>query len=156
RTVPSVLRQVEEWHKQLGQDTNQPSLTWRHSPFKDFQLIEGCEALGNMRRWTITEILTSRALFLEGQAMRHCVATYQERCVRRQVSIWSMQIETQRGQYRVLTIEVDLAKRTIGLVVYGTRMIGQQRNFYLTRDGAQCLGKARTAAKYALFRPLRA
>src|SRR5262249_11155797 len=49
RTVASILWQVEEWHKQLGQDTNQPSLSWRHSPFKDFRLVEGSEALGNMR-----------------------------------------------------------------------------------------------------------
>jgi hypothetical protein len=66
-----------------------------------------------MRVWTITEILTSRALFLEGQAMRHCVATYQEDCVRRQVSIWSMQVETQRGRQRALTIEVDNPKRMV-------------------------------------------
>jgi hypothetical protein len=113
RTVASILRQVEEWHKELGQDTHQPSLSWRHSPFKDFQLIEGSEALGNMRVWTITELLTSRALFLEGQAMKHCVATYAERCARRQTSIWSMQVENQRGRHRVLTIEVDLSKRTV-------------------------------------------
>jgi hypothetical protein len=113
RTAASILRQVEEWHKQLGQGTNQPSLTWRRSPFKDFRLVEGSEALGNMRVWTITELLTSRALFLEGQAMRHCVATYAERCACRQTSIWSMQVENQRGRHRVLTIEVDLHKRTV-------------------------------------------
>jgi hypothetical protein len=113
RTVASILRQVEEWHKELGRDTNQPSITWIHAPFHDFRLVQGEEALGNMRVWTITEILTSRELFLEGQAMRHCVATYKDRCVRRQVSIWSMQVETQRGRLRVLTIEVDILKRTV-------------------------------------------
>jgi hypothetical protein len=113
RTVASILRQVEEWHRELGQDTNQPCLSWRHSPFKDFRLIEGSEALGNMRVWTITELLTSRALFLEGQAMRHCVATYAERCAHKQTSIWSMQVENQWGRHQVLTIEVDLPKRTV-------------------------------------------
>jgi hypothetical protein len=113
RTAASVLRQVEEWHKELGRETNRPSITWLHSPFKDFRLVQGVEALGNMRVWTITEILTSRALILEGQAMRHCVATYKEGCVRRQVSIWSMQVETQRGRQRALTIEVDLPRRTV-------------------------------------------
>jgi hypothetical protein len=113
RTVVSVLRQVEEWHKQLGQGANQTSLSWRHSPFKNFRLVEGSDALGNMRVWTITELLTSRALFLEGQAMRHCVATYIDRCARRQTSIWSMQVENQRGRHRVLTIEVDVAKRMV-------------------------------------------
>jgi len=113
RTVASILRPVEEWHKQLGQDTNQPSLSWRHSPLRDFRLVEGSEALGNMRVWTITELLTSRALFLEGQAMRHCVATYTERCVRRQTSIWSVQVENHRGRHRALTIEVDMPKKTV-------------------------------------------
>jgi gamma-glutamylcyclotransferase (GGCT)/AIG2-like uncharacterized protein YtfP len=40
------------------------------------------------------------------------------------------------------------------LFTYGTLMTGQRRNLYLTRDGAQCLGNARTAPRYALFRPL--
>ena len=42
------------------------------------------------------------------------------------------------------------------LFLYGTLMTSQRRNFYLTRDGAKCLGPVRTAAKYALFRPLMA
>jgi hypothetical protein len=113
RTVSSILRQVQEWHKQLGQNLHRPSLSWPHSPFKDFRLVEGSEALGNMRVWTITELLTSRALFLEGQAMRHCVATYVECCSRRQTSIWSLQIENLRGRHRVLTIEVNLLRRTV-------------------------------------------
>lgn len=113
RTVASILRQVVEWHKELGKEENRPTILWRHSPIKDFRLIEGSEELGNMRAWTITEILSTRALFLEGQAMCHCAATYGDECVQRQVSIWSMQVETQRGQRRVLTIEVDLPTRTI-------------------------------------------
>src|SRR5206468_8379399 len=113
RTVASILRQVEDWHKELGLDTQQPSLSWRHSTLKDFRLVEGSEALGNMRVWTITELLTSRALILEGQAMRHCVATYAKSCADRQTSIWSMLMESQKGRHRVLTIEVDLTRRTV-------------------------------------------
>jgi len=113
RTVASILRQVEEWHKELGKEENQPTIMWRHSPIKDFRFIEGSEALGNMRAWTISEILTTRALYLEGRAMRHCVETYGDECEQREVSIWSMQVETQRGQHRALTIEVDLPTRTI-------------------------------------------
>jgi hypothetical protein len=113
RTVASILRQVEEWHRQLGYDANQPAFCWRRSPFKDFQLVEGSEALGNMRVWTITELLTSRALFLEGQAMRHCVAAYAGCCARRQTSIWSLQVENQKGRHRVLTIELELSRRTV-------------------------------------------
>jgi len=39
------------------------------------------------------------------------------------------------------------------LFVYGSLMSNQRRSFYLTRDGAKCLGPARTAARYALYRP---
>jgi hypothetical protein len=113
RTVASILRQVQEWHEQLGEDTSQPSLSWQHSPFKDFHLVEGSEALGNMRVWTIAELLTGRALSLEGRAMRHCVATYTDRCARRQTSIWCMRVENECGRHRVLTIEVDLPRRTV-------------------------------------------
>jgi hypothetical protein len=113
RTVASILRQVEEWHRELGREENQPSITWRRAPFNEFRLVQGEEALGNLRVWTITEILTSRELFLEGQAMRHCVATYKDDCVRRQASIWSMQVETRRGRLRALTIEAEIPTRTI-------------------------------------------
>jgi hypothetical protein len=41
RTVASILRQVEEWHKELGRETNQPLITWRRAPFNDFRLIQG-------------------------------------------------------------------------------------------------------------------
>jgi hypothetical protein len=92
RTATSVLRQVEDRHEKLGGDVNQPSLSWRRSSFKDFRLVEGNEGLGNMR---------------------HCVATYAESCARRRTSIWSMQMENQRGRHRVLTIEVDPIKRTV-------------------------------------------
>jgi hypothetical protein len=113
RTTASICRLVEEWHKQIGQDTHLPSLSWQHSPLRDFRLVEGSQEQGNMRVWTITELLTSRALVLEGQAMRHCVATYVERCKRQQTSIWSMQVENQRGRHRVLTIEVSVPKRMV-------------------------------------------
>jgi hypothetical protein len=41
------------------------------------------------------------------------VATYAGRCARRETSIWSVQVENQHGRYRVLTVEVDLPKRTV-------------------------------------------
>jgi hypothetical protein len=113
RTVASLLRQVQEWHKELGRETSGTSVSWRPSGFRDFRLVQGSETLGNMRIWTIAELLSSRALFCEGRAMRHCVATHTGPCARRQTSIWSMRMENQRGRHRILTIAVDLVKRTI-------------------------------------------
>lgn len=113
RTAASICRLVSEWHQQLGQESNQPTIVWPHSPIKDFQRVEGNESDGNMRYWTITELLNNRALTLEGRTMRHCVASYLERCIRRQTTIWSMEVENPRRRHRVLTIEVDPAKRVI-------------------------------------------
>jgi PcfJ-like protein len=113
RTVASILRQVDEWHRDLGTGMRQPLSSWPHSPFKDFRLVTGSEALGSLRVWTVNELLTNRALFLEGQTMRHCVSAYADCCVRRQTAIWSLQAENRRGCRRVLTIEVDIPKRTI-------------------------------------------
>lgn len=113
RTAASICRLVSEWHKQLGRESNQPAIVWPHSPIKDFQWVEGSEQERNLRCWTIAELLTNRALYLEGREMRHCVASYLDRCVRRQASIWSMEVEHPRGRHRVLTIEVDPAKRVI-------------------------------------------
>ena len=113
RTTASICRLIAEWHKQLGQDSQRPTVSWPHSPIKDFQWLDGSEEPDNVRLWMIRELLSNHALFVEGQAMRHCVATYTKSCIRRQISIWSMQVEHRRGRHRVLTIEVDLAKRLI-------------------------------------------
>jgi hypothetical protein len=113
RTPISICRLVEEWHKELGERTEQPTIFWPRSQIGEFQYVEGCEEQGNMKLWTITEILTNKALVFEGRTMRYCVATYIKECVSRQSSIWSMQVENQRGRHRVMTIEVDLAKKEI-------------------------------------------
>src|SRR5262249_45026922 len=78
-----------------------------------FLFVEGSEQQESLRCWTIRELLTSGELFLEGQAMRHCVASYLDRCARRLSSIWSMQVDTGRGPRRSLTVEVDPARKTI-------------------------------------------
>lgn len=113
RTVASLLRHVAEWHDQLGRVALDNGRRWSPSRINDFELLEGSEQLHNLRRWTITELLSSGELVAEGQAMKHCVATYVPRCVSREVSIWSMKVETDHGQKPVLTIEVDLAKKVI-------------------------------------------
>jgi hypothetical protein len=113
RTAASIQRHVDQWHRRLGKDANQPDVSWRRSPIKEFRLVEGSEALENMRVWTITELLSSRALLNEGKALCHCVATYAERCARRQTSIWSLQLENPNGRRRVLTVEADLQRKMI-------------------------------------------
>jgi hypothetical protein len=113
RTVASLLRQVADWHRQLGRDDGRPGRAWRPAPVRGFRRVEGTEAAGDMRVWTIAELLTDRELRLEGQALRHCVAAYADRCAGRRASVWSLRVETGRGRRRVLTIEVDPAARAV-------------------------------------------
>jgi hypothetical protein len=66
-----------------------------------------------LRCWTIRELTSSEELRREGEAMRHCVASYAGACARRETSIWSMRFENDERRFRVMTIELDLATRTI-------------------------------------------
>jgi len=113
RTLRSLLRLVEEWHKQLGKQTKGLTLAWPRSRIGEFEYMEGSDHLGNLRRWTITELLNNVELLEEGRRMRHCVATYAETCAKRQSAIWSLKIESDDGRKPVLTIEVDLPTKTI-------------------------------------------
>jgi hypothetical protein len=114
RTVASLLRQVEEWHRELGREEGPAArLAWPRSRINELRHVEGNEQQENLRYWTIHELLDSRDLFLEGQALRHCVYIYAEDCARRQTSIWSLRVDTGQGPQRALTVEVDLARRTI-------------------------------------------
>lgn len=113
RTVQSLLRQVEEWHKHLGKECRKPARVWGRSKIREFEVVEGCAQEQNMRRWTIRELLTSQELLAEGRALRHCVASYAAECAWRHTSIWSLRLENDTGERRVLTIEVDPATRTI-------------------------------------------
>ena len=122
RSCASLLRLVRAWHRELGRRAV-AEVSWARAPIRELTWLEKRRAdhgkegkEGNEhgdRVWSITELCTSRALALEGRAMRHCVATYLRACTNRQASIWSMQVETHRGIERALTIEVDLTRRRV-------------------------------------------
>jgi hypothetical protein len=113
RTVSSVRRHMDDWHRQRAEEGRHPSRSWTHSPVEDFHLVEESDVSGTARVWTINELLSSHALVVEGRAMRHCVADYTDRCFHRVTSIWSMQVENRDGRHRALTLEVDLPRQTI-------------------------------------------
>lgn len=113
RSPESLLRQVERWHRQLAKESVDLKAEWPTSGIRPFDWIEGREGSENLRRWTIRELLSAKALVSEGRAMQHCVATYVRSCARRDTSIWSLQMENYEGSHRILTVEVRLASKTI-------------------------------------------
>ena len=113
RSATALLRQVERWHRQLGKEAANVKGEWGRSEIGGYDGIEGTKGSPSLRRWTIRELLSGTALVAEGHAMHHCVATYARSCVRRETSIWSLQMHNHEGSQRVLTVEVRLASKTI-------------------------------------------
>jgi hypothetical protein len=105
RTPVSLLRQVASWHRMLAK-TEQPKVDWPRSGIDAFEFVEGAERGGNLKIWTITELLSTMALVAEGRKMKHCVATYARSCANGACSIWTLEVETFEGRSKLLTIEV--------------------------------------------------
>lgn len=112
RTPASLLRQVEAWHRTLAK-IEQPKAEWPRSGIDAFAFAEGAERGGNLKIWTITELLSTKALVAEGRKMRHCVATYGHSCASGACSIWTLEVETLEGRAKLLTVEVENARRLI-------------------------------------------
>ncbi len=106
RTVDSLLRAVENWHRQLGREAKSGNLQWKKSSLEPFNFMEGSRQNKNMKVWRIHELLSSAELVAEGRAMHHCVASYARSCHNGICSIWSMDVESEEGMEKLLTIEV--------------------------------------------------
>lgn len=112
RTAESLLKKVEAWHKTLAK-TQQPQAEWLPSGIERFEFVEGSEKSGNVKLWTITELLSTKALYAEGRAMKHCVGSYSQSCARGRSSIWSMEVETFEGRSKIMTVEVNNSAKLI-------------------------------------------
>jgi hypothetical protein len=106
RTVESLLKEVEAWHRRLGKEVKGGKLQWEKSPIRDFEFIEGNRDSKNMRIWSIKELVSSNELVAEGRVLKHCVASYAQSCGRGASSIWTMDFQTEDGTEKLLTIEV--------------------------------------------------
>jgi hypothetical protein len=114
RTPTALLREMERWHGTLrGEGRRRFSIPEKFpsSGFKPFYLDRSTSK--NMEIWTIKEILTSQELRSEGMRMRHCVFSYWREIVEKKVSIWSLSVKRNDGDYSVCTIEVKNEMRNI-------------------------------------------
>jgi PcfJ-like protein len=113
RTPESLLRRVNEWHRKLANDNTHQVRQWEPSGIKGFEFLEGSQKNGNLKCWTIRELLSSKALLVEGRQLKHCVATYASSCARGRCSIWTMEVESLDGHTKAITIEVRNSVRLI-------------------------------------------
>jgi len=105
RSVRTLLRLVERWHRELARTGAGGPLQWQRSPIGEFELETGIRSK-NLRVWRIRELLSRAELIAEGRAMRHCVASYARTCAGGQCSIWAMELHGFEGIEKRRTIEV--------------------------------------------------
>jgi hypothetical protein len=114
RTIPSMLRLMKEWHRDLGVSDYTATFTWTRSPFKPWLLEEPRRNEEETpKRWHMVELIDSAQLREEGTALHHCVRSYAYRCNRGTSSIWSLRMWRGEKKRSMLTIEVDPKKRAI-------------------------------------------
>ena len=115
RTPEILLRQVAEWHRELGKETRDGdgNLYWRYSDINDFRFQAGNKQKHDMKFWYIRELVSTAELIAEGRAMSHCVRTYAKSCSAGRSSIWTMEVEDENGRHKVLTIEVSPSEKLI-------------------------------------------
>jgi hypothetical protein len=118
RTVESLLRQMQAWHRMLARETKAGAgagtpIKWRPSGIDGYERVEGTP--GNQRLFRVVELLDARELAYEGRAMRHCVASYAHSCAGGRCAIFSLREEFGAGAQtmRRLTVEVSVAHRRI-------------------------------------------
>lgn len=113
RTPAALLRQVNDWHRQLGKVAHQGNEKWKTSNFAGLHFVEKAALQKDKKIWTIRELLSSKDLFVEGYMQNHCVATYDVSCSSGESSIWTMDVYKNMNSFKLLTIEVDNKKKVI-------------------------------------------
>jgi len=120
RRLPTLLREVEAWHAQLGRIAAAGRLSWEHDPRVQDALLRytaaGFPAAADdddALEYRVVELLNSRELVAEGRALRHCVATYARGCAAGRCTIWSVRRCDPRGVVSLATVEVHRATRTV-------------------------------------------
>ena len=112
RTVQSMLRLMQDWHRSLG--TANGGLTWASSPLRPLLMEEPSQDPSVPPIvWQLMELTNGAQLRTEGTALRHCVASYADRCWRGASRIWSLRARRGDKVRHVLTIEVDMRRRAI-------------------------------------------
>jgi len=107
RTVDSLIRGMEKWHKEVGKGERKGKpQKWEGFNMSDFTFKTGKDK--NLKIFRFNQLLSAKELRLEGSSHGHCVASYSQSCSVGRTSIWSLSIEDFVGQTKpLLTIELN-------------------------------------------------
>lgn len=132
RTLASLRRQMEEWHRDIaaierieamrrravrrnGMRLDPPvGGAWPGSPLPDWDWQPSAkEAACRGERFVVRQLRTAEDLVAESRAMRHCVSSYANKCIAGNASIWALRRTALGKVERMLTIELDSAHRAV-------------------------------------------
>jgi PcfJ-like protein len=106
RTVETLLRQVDDWHRSLGRLRRLSGEVYAKAEFDGIALEK--KFRGQPNRWVIRQLRSARELQSESEELRHCVASYHWSCARGDCTIWSLSSSTDDKSFeRRQTIEVN-------------------------------------------------
>ena len=112
RTVQSMLRLMQDWHRTLGLANG--GLTWAPSPLQPMMIEEPSQdPSAPPSVWQMMELTNGAQLRTEGTALHHCVASYADRCWRGASRIWALRVHRGEKTRHVLTVEVDMKRRAV-------------------------------------------
>lgn len=135
RTLPSMLRLMRDWHRNLGKGS--ASFSWVQLPIRPLLFEEPAKDGAELpRHWQLIELTDSAQLRREGAALHHCVASYADRCHRGISSIWSLRFWQDEKIHHVVTIEVDPRRRTVVQARGLSNRSPSSRSFRLLQDWA--------------------
>ena len=119
RVSESIKKKSDDWHRGQFKLKSIKDESWEGLGLGVRKYTTGKynhDASKNTKKtWIVEEILNSKDLQREGNAMRHCVYSYHRSCSAGTTSIFSMKSQDDFGsKYKNLTFEVDnRAKRIV-------------------------------------------
>lgn len=121
RTLATLRRRTEDWHRTLRRNNAIGGGAWPGSPLPDVDYTTGNDH--HRAIWRFRQIKTGNELFREGERMHHCVASYKFACMQGMISIWSLASEYPIGRKnRGVTMEVTKDGRIVQCRGFANRL----------------------------------
>ena len=112
RTLQSVTRLMEQWHRNVG--LAEGGFSWEPSKIRPLvQETPNDDPTVPPTIWELTELTSSGQLRAEGKALQHCVASYGYGCWKGRSRIWSLRRRRGLSYKSVVTVEINPASRTV-------------------------------------------
>lgn len=114
RSLGRVVASMEAWHEEIALEKRVAQSMFEPSGYPQAQYEVQGDTPEEPIRWSMEELLSSRAVVEEGRHHRHCVRLYVDRVAAKRCAIWRLNRAVGDGEPKsVLTIEVDLRRGEI-------------------------------------------